>query len=113
MKDLQGIAFVLGTYAVNHNGTYPNVNSIETLIPILIPVISSVDLPAKDAWGNRLRYVAWRENPSSSGPDSFIIASPGKDGIWEKQDLRAYTQRKIVSFNEDIVIKNGQLLSIF
>lgn len=49
MANLQSFAWVLNLYAFNHNGTYPNKNSIEKLMPILIPVESSMDLSAKDA----------------------------------------------------------------
>jgi hypothetical protein len=56
-------------------GKYPN--SQETY---------SILANATDSWGYPLKYVSW----SSGKTDHFLLASPGKDGVWQHSDLRAY-----------------------
>ena len=44
---------------------------------------------------------------SACGPVHFMIASAGKDGRFEQEDLREYPKRDTRSFNNDIVIRDA------
>jgi Type II secretion system (T2SS), protein G len=105
--DIQTIMYALIVYNMD-NKHYPSSQSIDELSRIL--AYTSYDFPCKDAWGNKFRYLAWKENPQSPGADNYIIASPGEDGIWENEDLKKYTEGQVYYPDEDIVGKNGQLL---
>jgi hypothetical protein len=48
--------------------------------------ISSIVATKTDSWGYRLQYVTWTSNET----DHFRVASPGKDGMWQHSDLRAF-----------------------
>ena len=54
------------------------------------------------------------ETPPASecGPQHYVIASAGKDGRFEHEDLREYGQRETGSFNNDIVIGDGQFIQM-
>ena len=105
-SDLRTISTLVESYAIDHNNTYPDVNTIDELARILVPEYTK-ELPLKDGWKNEFRYFTWKEKPDSPGTDSFIVASPGDDGKWEKNDLRDYIARATHLYNNDIVIKNG------
>ena len=47
---------------------------------------------------------------AACGPVHYVIASAGKDGRFEHEDLREYHQRDTGSFNNDIVIGDGRFI---
>ena len=58
--------------------------------------------PRKDAWGNDLRY-------KSDGTNYWIV-SAAKDGRFEQDDPSHYEGGTTTNFDDDIVMKNGELL---
>jgi len=58
--------------------------------------------PAKDAWTNNLRYVTDGTN--------YWIASAGKDGRFEEDDVSHHTKGATTNFDADIVLENGEML---
>ena len=57
--------------------------------------------PAKDGWGNDLRY-------KSDGTNYWIV-SAGKDGRFEEDDPSNYTPGSTTSFDADLVLENGEM----
>jgi type II secretory pathway pseudopilin PulG len=78
------IAQSVETYRESHNAPPPS-----------IP-------PTKDAWTNDLRYVTDGTN--------YWIVSAGKDGRFEENDVSHYTKGGTTSFDDDIVLENGEIL---
>ena len=84
MADMSRIAQSVETYRVSHNAPPPSIT------------------PAKDAWTNDLRYVTDGTN--------YWIVSAGKDGRFEENDVSHYTKGGTTSFDDDIVLENGEML---
>ncbi|OGF65017.1 MAG: hypothetical protein A2Y62_14425 [Candidatus Fischerbacteria bacterium RBG_13_37_8] len=106
--EIQNIAAAVESYKNDHNA-YPETLPVQQLQSLLVP--KYIDkIYVQDAWKNDFRYIAWKENPESVGPDNYIIASAGKDGVWEENDMKEYTEKVTCSFRNDIVLKNNVLI---
>jgi hypothetical protein len=68
-------------------------------------------LPRTDAWGHPIRYEAWKANDASAGPDSYVLASPGKDGAWQVADPRTVAPGPTHGTEADVVIRDGEFVS--
>lgn len=108
MADIRSIGTAVESYGIDNN-QYPPAHSLDELAKLLAPTYIKT-LPRQDGWGHDFRYVCWREQSDSPGPDSYLIASPGKDGKWETTDLRKYTESAFQGLDQDIVYKNGSFL---
>ena len=108
LADIRSFGVAVECYGVDY-GFFPTAASTRDLVPILQPTYIRI-LAMRDAWGNPLRYHAWREDPESPGPDSYVIASPGKDGRWEQLDLRNYTEGPVASYDNDLVFNSGRFV---
>ena len=97
MSDLRKIAAALEERA-SAMKSYPDVRAIGELEPHLTPAYMP-HVPQRDQWGHTLRYERL--------PDGYAIASPGRDGIWQRPHLRDYTDAATTSFDADIVFANG------
>lgn len=62
------------------------------------------DVPRRDAWGHKLRYELIEVG---DGSQYYFVASPGKDGLWQRPHLTDYTRGTTTSFDADIVLSNG------
>src|SRR5436190_1200543 len=84
IADMNRMARSVETYRESHNAPPPSIT------------------PAKDAWTNDLRYVTDGTN--------YWIVSAGKDGRFEENDVSHYTKGATTSFDDDIVLENGEML---
>src|ERR1051325_10004843 len=105
MADVRSISTAVEAYATDKN-QYPNATSMETLRPLLAPTYIR-DVPSMDGWGHALRYEAWSR---ANELDSYAVGSAGKDGVWEHDNLRDYTQGPTQPFDCDIVYSNGNFV---
>lgn len=73
------------------------------------PVSSDLlrEVPRRDAWGHKLRYELIEVG---DGSQYYFVASPGKDGLWQRPQLTEYPSGATTSFDEDIIFSNGQFL---
>lgn len=106
MADIRAIGTACEAYAVDHNA-YPDVATVNELAQILEPKYIA-HLPRQDGWLKEFYYKPL--NPAEDGPQQYIIASAGKDGILEHEDLNGYSRIATGSFNNDIVFTNGAFL---
>ncbi len=108
MKILAG---ALEAYNTDSN-SYPT-GTLEQVYAQLTPwYIGTIDYRGTtDHWGRPYIYLAW----SSTGTlrlDHYVLASAGRDGVWEKASLRDYIPRTAVSYDNDIVLMDGQFIEI-
>jgi type IV pilus assembly protein PilA len=101
MADMRNIATVLEVYYAD-KGKYPEATSIQDLSALLQPKYVAA-MPKLDAWEHEFRYASWMEDSSPR----YAIASAGKDGVWEKTDLRSYSSGNSQSYDADIVLVSG------
>lgn len=103
MADVRTVGTALESYAADHK-QYPAVSDINGLSGELAPTYIRT-VPARDGWTHSMRYESW----SSDGKavDSYVIASGGKDGAFDRA-LREYPKgTATTNFNDDIVYSNG------
>jgi hypothetical protein len=67
-------------------------------------------MASRDPWGNEYRCATWQEDPRSSGPDAYAIASAGRQGVWEQKDLKLYRPKETMDLSDDIVYRSGAFL---
>lgn len=108
MADLRSLGTAVEAWATDQN-KYPEAPDLEQLEQQLVPTYIKT-LPKKDGWGNGFRYDCWVSS-GTGGCDSYAIASSGKDGAFEKDNLRDYLQGgATTNFNNDIVFSNGEFV---
>lgn len=95
LADLRGIATAVESYAVDFDA-YPVADSTADLAAALVPTYIKA-LPAQDGWGHTFRV--------SSDGESYQLASPGKDGVFETCE-RGQTTR----FDDDICFADGHFV---
>lgn len=108
IADMRSVYIAVESFSVDNN-FYPDAHSIEELAGKVEPTYIK-EMPEKDAWGNPFRYDCWKEKAESKGCDNYVVASPGKDGVWEQTNVRNYKESTFEGMNGDIVIKNGLFL---
>lgn len=108
MSDLRSAMTAVEAYATR-GGSYPSSAPMDDLAKELEPVLIA-RLPRADAWGHPIRYESWKANDASAGPDSYLLASPGKDGAWQV-DPRTVAPGPTRGTKADIVIRNGDFVS--
>jgi type II secretory pathway pseudopilin PulG len=108
MADVRSLATALEAYATDNN-KYPDVSSVADLGATLVPKYIKV-VPTRDGWGHALRYQCAKERSVCT---HYIIASAGKDGQFEHDDLLAYRSAPpgpVTNFDCDIVFADGSFL---
>ena len=108
MADLRTLATALEAYATDNN-KYPDVTSVDDLAATLVPKYIKV-VPTRDGWGHVIRYECVKERSVCT---HYIIASGGKDGQFEHDDLIAYRSAPpgpVTNFDCDIVFADGAFL---
>jgi type II secretory pathway pseudopilin PulG len=94
LSDMQTIGALIERYKVE-KGYYPEVRTMEELAGV-------------DPEAAKLRNDAWdHEYRISSALEGWFLASAGKDGTFEHEDLRAYPKGTTRSFDSDIVFSDG------
>jgi type II secretory pathway pseudopilin PulG len=106
--DLQGLGERLEDFA-RASGSYPASGTMDDLARTL-GAGKTVTVPTTDPWGHAYLYVAWKRSAASVGPDAYLMASAGMDGVWEDTGERGYARGTVTSFNGDIVFSNGQFI---
>jgi type II secretory pathway pseudopilin PulG len=108
IADVRTLATALEAYATDNN-KYPDVSSVDDLRPMLVPKYIKA-LPTRDGWGHAIRYECVKEQSVCT---HYIIASAGKDGQFEHDDLLAYRSAPpgpATNFDCDIVYADGAFL---
>ncbi len=105
MADIRTIATAAEAFATD-NKAYPKADALETaLVPTYITT-----LPRMDGWAHPLRYECWSTRDAEAC-DVYAIGSGGKDGAFERQDLKEYAGGgATTNFNSDIVFSNGNFV---
>jgi type II secretory pathway pseudopilin PulG len=102
MANIRAVAMAAEAYATDHN-RYPTSRSVRELSRILDPTYSK-ELPRRDAWRHDLRYELIEVG---DGSQFYFVASPGKDGLWQRTQLTEYAPGGTTSFDADIIFSNG------
>lgn len=108
MADLRSAMTAIESYAARE-GSYPSSAPMDDLAKELEPALIA-RLPRIDAWGHPIRYESWEAKDASAGPDSYLLASPGKDGAWQV-DPRTVAPAPTRGTKADIVIRDGEFVS--
>jgi type II secretory pathway pseudopilin PulG len=90
-------------------GSYPAARSVNDLAGAL-GAGQTVAISTTDPWGHPYLYYAWKKDAGAAGPDAYIVASAGMDGVWEETGERGYEQGVVTDFNGDIVFSNGHFV---
>jgi type II secretory pathway pseudopilin PulG len=103
MADQRSIATALEGYRADKNA-YPAVATAAELGPVLAPY--GHQGAAEDGWKHPLRYSCL--STGSEGCDSYELASPGRDGVFESEP-GGYTQGSFepTAYDSDLVIGDG------
>ena len=111
MADVRSLSTALEAYAVDHD-EYPKASSVPELSATLSPTYIK-QVPVKDGWAHDLKYQCWSDD-SAETCKSYAIASAGKDGVFDHEDLRDYkdSPSSKANFNTDIVDQNGEFTSL-
>lgn len=111
VAEMRGVGAAIVSYAADNNGSLPPGQSLEEMRSALVPkYVPSV--PTVDGWNRPFRYSCWRESPGTAGCDRFRIASGGRDGVLESEDLSAYEPGTFepTDYDRDIVLGDGVFL---
>lgn len=102
-EDLRTMAATLIAVSMDDEAGYPEVSSLTELKARLGD--AAADWPETDAWEHAYRYQCWAER-AATGCDTFRLASPGRDGILESEDLREVEQASFLptEYHRDLVI---------
>ena len=108
MSDLRMLGTAVLSYSVDHEGEVPPASNPEELAAYLEPVYVQA-VPRTDGWGHELRYACWSSAAGALGCDSFVLASAGRDGIFEHADPRDYPPGSFANgdYERDIVYSDG------
>ena len=108
MADLRDVGMALEAYRADHAGEVPAVGSIDGLAEALEPGYLAT-VPRVDGWKRPLVYVCWASAPEVDGCDSYRLASGGRDGAFEHDDLEAYEQAGFEpsDYDQDLVYGEG------
>jgi general secretion pathway protein G len=102
MADIRSIATAAEAYATDNN-QYP-----ETVAVVAPKYLKTV--PERDGWGHRFEYACLADE--SGKCTGYVIASPAKDGVMEREAREAVTQSHgpTTNFDCDIVYSNGSFV---
>jgi len=96
---LKTVGVALESYLVD-NGHTPASETFAGLQTALVPLYIK-ELPLKDSWGHELLY-------RKTGTDSYLIASAGKDGVFQGWRQKGEYPRN--QFDQDIIFGNGSFV---
>lgn len=103
MADIRSVATAVNAYATD-NKKVPD--DLDKVVPTYIRIV-----PRNDGWGHPIRYQCWN---TEGGTDcnAYAIASAGKDGQFERQDLKEYLTAggATTNFNSDIVYSGDKFV---
>jgi len=99
MATLKTVGIAVESYIVD-NSKSPQAASLVELLPLLVP-LHIKELPLKDGWGHDLLY-------KKLGPETYAIASPGKDGVFQGWDQKG--EYPAGQYDQDIIFSAGQFI---
>lgn len=110
LADLRNMGAALEAYW-SDQGVFPEAESMEDLAQILEPTYID-ELPRTDGWANPYRYTCWSESSGTAGCDTYRLASAGRDGAFEHQDLQVYEVEETEpgDYDRDLVLGDGFFL---
>jgi type II secretory pathway pseudopilin PulG len=110
MADLRNVGTALEAYRVDHDGAVPAVDSMDDLAAELEAAYIDT-VPRLDGWKNPILYTCWGLD-SDRGCDSYVLASAGRDGAFEHDDLGAYDAATFdpADYDHDLVYGDGLFL---
>ena len=136
MGNMKTLSAAIEAYNTD-NDRYPAAANMDELCKVLVPEYMKTCI-RHDGWSTRQKpgdfaYLAWEEtsadcknppsapkppgmsspalkNPRCEPHREFILASAGKDGVYEHRDLREYQRRDTCTYNNDIVIRDGEFI---
>jgi type II secretory pathway pseudopilin PulG len=113
VADLRHLGTGLESYAADHDGSYPAVADYSGLAGALVPEYLP-ELPAADGWKHGYAYACWNAAGAGAGAGcaDYRLASPGRDGAFESEDLRTYQSGSfaVTDYDRDIVFGRGQFM---
>ena len=111
LADMRMLGTALESYKVDRE-SIPQVDSVAGLAEFLQPLYLQ-ELPLTDGWQRELRYQCWSQS-GDSGCDSYRLASAGRDGAFEQEDLRSYEPGEFAwgEYDRDLVYGDGGFLQI-
>lgn len=107
VADLRDLGTAVFSYATDNDGVLPEAENVQDLSGLLVPKYIAA-VPTLDGWKRPYRYLCWRDS-SETGCDHFRLASAGRDGVFEAEDLRQYEEGtfEVTDYNRDIVVGDG------
>jgi general secretion pathway protein G len=108
MVDLRTWGAVLEGYRLDHDGSVPAVGSVEELAGALDLDAAEIP-PTTDGWQHPLRYACWSIEGEGGGCDTYRMASAGRDGVFEAEDLAVYAPGTfgLTDYDGDLVVQDG------
>ena len=99
MADIRSIGTAVEAYITDHRESPV---TLDALRPDYIKTV-----PARDGWGHRFEYACLHDETGKC--TGYVIASPAKDGIMEREAKDAVVQPRgpTTNFDCDIVYSNG------
>jgi hypothetical protein len=110
MVELQTMGQAIEVYKAEH-GYAPRAADVAGLAAALGDRYAS-SIPRLDPWQHPFRYLCWKESRTAEGCDHYRIACAGRDGKFEKLDLRAYEPAEFASteYDRDMVYGDGAFI---
>lgn len=117
--DLRSVNTALAAYISDHE-RLPEGRSYEEVVAQLVPEYMSA-APEADGWKRPYRYECWSVStdsppeatvPAEAGPsvcDTYRVASPGRDGVFEHESLADYGSEVFPrqDYDRDLVVGDG------
>jgi type II secretory pathway pseudopilin PulG len=104
MADMRSLSLAIDSYKIDHNGALPSGDAASLPSQLSPTYIKTV--PVQDGWAHPLHYAH-----SESGQEQhYLLASAGKDGALERDDLFAYPHASTSNFDCDIVYGDGEFV---
>lgn len=107
VADLRAVNTAIISYATDHEKlpegrTYEQV--VAELVPEYLPSLMTVD-----GWKRPFRYECWSQVGVAPGCDTYRIASPGRDGVFEHESLAEYEHEVFPrqDYDRDLVVGDG------
>jgi general secretion pathway protein G len=110
MADLRNVGTAIESYRVDHDGEVPAVDSLDDLAAELEPAYLA-EVPRLDGWEKPILYTCWGFE-TEGGCDTYVLASGGRDGVFEHDDLGAYDAATFdgSDYDQDLVFSDGLFL---
>jgi len=89
VAELKGVCELVDAYRAKH-GSAPTASDMAGVEAAIREDYGGVLIPRLDGWKHPYRYSCWRSDPNASGCDHYRLASAGRDGSFEQNELKDY-----------------------